>query len=187
MAAAVTIRQKELVQSTWKRVIPISKTAPRLFYARLFELDPQLRALFPAGEKSMKAQHLKLMQMIAICVRGLDQLDHVVPAVQHLGRRHVGYGVRNGDYDTVGSALLWTLEQGLGDFFDDEVKEAWGNVYGVLAGAMMGAANEAPQRSGYVAEAEEDGPMEAVQRPGYARPQVDPMEGVDGDGGRGKV
>lgn len=182
MAPAVTIRQKELVQSTWKRVIPISKTAPRLFYARLFELDPQVRALFPAGDKSMKAQHLKLMQMIAICVRGLDQLDRVVPTVQNLGRRHVGYGVRNGDYDTVGAALLWTLEQGLGDFFDDEVKEAWTNVYGVLAGAMMGAANEASQRSGYVADAEEDGPMEAVQRPGYARPQVDPMEGLDVDG-----
>lgn len=184
MAAAVTIRQKELVQSTWKKVIPISKTAPRLFYARLFELDPQVRALFPAGEKSMKAQHLKLMQMIAICVRGLDQLDRVVPAVQNLGRRHVGYGVRNGDYDTVGAALLWTLEQGLGDFFDDEVKEAWTNVYGVLAGAMMGAASEASQRSGYVAEAEEDGPMEAVQRPGYARPQVDPIEGLDGEHGK---
>ena len=117
------------------------------------------------------------MQMISICVRGLDQLDRIVPAVQHLGKRHVGYGVRNGDYDTVGAALLWTLEQGLGEFFDDEVKEAWANVYGVL-----GAANEAPQRSGYVADPEEDGPMEVVQRPGYVRPQVDPMEGVDGYG-----
>ena len=187
MAPAVTLRQKDLVQSTWKRVIPISKTAPRLFYARLFELDPQLRALFPAGEKSMKAQHLKLMQMIAICVRGLDQLDRIVPAVQHLGKRHVGYGVRNNDYDTVGAALLWTLEQGLGDFFDAEVKEAWTNVYGVLAGAMAGAANEATQRSGYVSDPEEDGAMEVVQRPGYARPQVDPLEGLDDEGAHDRV
>ncbi len=181
MTPTVTIRQKELVQSTWKRVIPISKTAPMLFYARLFELDPQLRALFPAGESSMKAQHLKLMQMIHICVRGLDGLDRIVPAVQNLGRRHVGYGVRNDDYDTVGAALLWTLEQGLGDVFDEEVKEAWANVYGVLAGAMMSAANEAPQRSGYVDGAEED-PMEAVQHPGHAPPRADPAEGVDSDG-----
>lgn len=186
MTPTVTIRQKELVQSTWKQVIPISKTAPMLCYARLFELDPQLRALFPAGERSMKAQHLKLMQMIHICVRGLEHLDRIVPAVQNLGRRHVGYGVRNGDYDTVGAALLWTLEQGLGDVFDEEVKEAWANVYGVVAGAMTGAANEAPQRSGYVAGAEEDGPMEAVQRPGHAHPRMDPTEGVDGDGSRGR-
>ncbi|MDP9455069.1 MAG: globin domain-containing protein [Actinomycetota bacterium] len=187
MATTVTVRQKELVQSTWKRVIPISKTAPTLFYARLFELDPQLRALFPAGERSMKAQHLKLMQMIHICVRGLDQLDRIVPAVQNLGRRHVGYGARNGDYDTVGVALLWTLEQGLGDAFDDEVKEAWASVYGVLAATMIGAANEAPQRSGYKAGAEEGVPMEAMQRPGYARPQADAPEGPGGDAGDDRV
>lgn len=180
MTLTVTVRQKELVQSTWKRVIPISKTAPMLFYARLFEFDPQLRALFPAGERSMKAQHLKLMQMIHICVRGLDGLDRIVPAVQNLGRRHVGYGVRNGDYDTVGAALLWTLEQGLGDVFDEEVKEAWANVYGVLAGAMTGAAKEAPQRSGYVAGSEEE-PMEAGQRPSHAPARADLPEGVDGD------
>lgn len=187
MATTVTVRQKELVQSTWKQVIPISKTAPTLFYARLFELDPQLRALFPAGERSMKAQHLKLMQMIHICVRGLDQLDRIVPAVQNLGRRHVGYGARNGDYDTVGVALLWTLEQGLGDAFDDEVKEAWASVYGVLAATMIGAANEAPQRSGYKAGAEEGVPMETMQRPGYARPQADAPEGPGGDAGDDRV
>jgi PAS domain S-box-containing protein len=184
MAPTVTVRQKELVQSTWRQVMPISKTAPKLFYGRLFELDPQIRALFPADERSMKAQHLKLMQMIHICVRGLDQLDRIVPAVQSLGRRHVGYGVRNGDYDTVGAALLWTLEQGLGDAFDDEVKEAWTNVYGVLAAAMMGAADEAPQRSGYATSTEEDGSMETAQRTGYARPDVDSMEGPDGNVGR---
>ncbi len=105
----------------------------------------------------MKAQHLKLMQMIHICVNGLDRMDRIVPAVQSLGRRHVGYGVRNGDYDTVGAALLWTLEQGLGDSFDAEVKEAWTNVYGVLAGAMTGAANEASERSGYAVEDGQNG------------------------------
>ena len=78
----------------------------------------------------MKAQHLKIMQLYHICGRRLEHLVRIVTTVQNLGRRHVGYGVRNGDYDTVGAALLWTLEQGLGDVFDEEVKEAWANVYG---------------------------------------------------------
>lgn len=181
MAPTVTLRQKELVQSTWRQVMPISKTAPKLFYARLFELDPQIRALFPADEGAMKAQHLKLMQMIHICVRGLDDLDRIVPAVQSLGRRHVGYGVRNGDYDTVGAALLWTLEQGLGEAFDDEVEEAWTNVYGVLAAAMIGAADEAPQRAGY--DAEGDGSTEEVQ---HARSETSSERGTGGDAGRGR-
>ena len=178
------------MQSSWKRVVPISKTAPTLFYARLFELDPQLRALFPADEGSMKAQHLKLMQMISICVRGLDRINRIVPAVQSLGRRHVDYGVRNGDYDSVGAALLWTLEQGLGDAFDDEVKEAWANVYGVLAAAMIGAANEAPQRSGYVADVEEDGQVREkdARRAAEATQTISPalygMGVVDGASGR---
>ena len=187
MATTVTARQKELVQATWKQVIPISKTAPTLFYTRLFELDPQLRALFPAGEGAMKAQHLKLMQMIHICVRGLDQLDRIVPAVQNLGRRHVGYGARDGDYDTVGAALLWTLEQGLGDAFDDEVKEAWANVYGVLATTMIDAADEAPQRSGYKAGAEENVPTETMQRAGHTRSPEDASADPGGDVGDGRV
>ena len=103
--APVTVREKELVQSTWDLVISISKTAPRLFYGRLFEMDPQLRALFPTGEGSMKAQHLKLMQMITV-VRTLDRLEQMVPVVEDLGRWHVAYSVRNGDYDAVGGPLL---------------------------------------------------------------------------------
>ena len=190
MAPAVTVRQKELVQASWKRVVPISKTAPTLFYARLFELDPQLRALFPADGTSMKAQHLKLMQMIHICVRGLDRMDSILPAVQSLGRRHVDYGVRNGDYVSVCAALLWTLEQGLGDTFDDEVREAWANVYGVLAAAMIEAANEAPQRSGYAVDAEEDGQVreEDARKAAEATQNISPalygMGVVDGVSGR---
>ena len=73
----------------------------------------------------------------------LDRLESVVPAVQQLGVRHVGYGVKDEHYDTVGAALLWTLEQGLGDGFTSEVKDAWATVYGVLAGTMKSAAAEA--------------------------------------------
>ena len=50
--------------------------------------------------------------------------------MQALGRRHAGYGVRPEHYDTVGAALLWTLEQGLGDAFTDDVRAAWAEAYG---------------------------------------------------------
>jgi hemoglobin-like flavoprotein len=88
----------------------------------------------------MKEQGQKLMKMIATAVNGLDRLDSIVPAVQDLGRRHVGYGVRPEHYDTVGAALLQTLEQGLGSAFTPEVKQAWATVYGVLAATMKDAA-----------------------------------------------
>lgn len=116
--------------------MPIADTAAKLFYGRLFELDPELRPLF---KSDITEQGRKLMQMIQLAVRGLNDLPALVPAVEQLGRRHVDYGVRNKDYETVGTALLWTLEKGLGEGFTPEVREAWTAVYTLLAGTMQAA------------------------------------------------
>lgn len=135
----MTPAQIALVQSSWEKVVPIQETAARIFYDRLFTLDPSLRALFKG---SMEEQGRKLMAMINVAVRGLSRLESIVPAVQDLGRRHVGYGVKDSHYETVGTALLGTLEQGLGDAFTPEVKEAWAQAYSVLASTMKKAASE---------------------------------------------
>jgi hemoglobin-like flavoprotein len=136
----MTPEQVFLVQRSWRQVLPIADTAAELFYTRLFTLDPSLKSLFKGD---MKAQGRKLMTMIGTAVNGLSKLDSLVPAVQDLGRRHVNYGVKDQHYDTVASALLWTLEQGLGDAFTKDVKAAWTAVYGVLAGTMKDAAAKA--------------------------------------------
>jgi hemoglobin-like flavoprotein len=133
----MTPREKSVVRETFEQVEPIADEAAALFYGRLFELDPTLKALFKVD---MREQGRKLMQMIGLAVSKLDALDELVPAVQALGRRHAGYGVKEVDYDTVGAALLWTLDQGLGPAFTREVKSAWTTVYGVLASTMKTAA-----------------------------------------------
>ncbi len=135
----MTPTQVQLVQATWEKVVPIADTAASLFYGKLFELDPSLKPLFTSD---IKEQGKKLMQMITVAVRGLNDLDKLVPAVQALGRRHVAYGVKDEHYATVGTALLWTLEKGLGDAFTPDVKEAWATVYGILADTMKKAAAE---------------------------------------------
>jgi nitric oxide dioxygenase len=127
------------VKRSFALVLPIADQAGMLFYTRLFEIDPSLRPLFKGD---IEAQSRKLMQMIAVAVNGLDQLDTIVPAVQALGARHAGYGVTEAHYDTVAAALLWTLEQGLGDAFTPPVREAWTEVYLLLAGTMKAAARE---------------------------------------------
>ena len=132
----MTDTQKTLVQDTFAMVAPITDQAAALFYGRLFELDPSLRPLFKAD---ITQQGRKLMQMIGMAVNGLDNLDALVPVVEQLGARHVGYGVEESHYDTVGEALLWTLDQGLGDKFTPEVSEAWAVTYGLLAGVMKEA------------------------------------------------
>ena len=133
----MTPREKSVVRETFAQVAPSAETAAALFYGRLFELDPTLRALFKVD---LHEQGKKLMQMIGLAVSKLDALHELVPAVQALGRRHASYGVKDGDYDTVGAALLWTLQQGLGPAFTPEVKSAWTTVYGLLASTMKTAA-----------------------------------------------
>ena len=136
----MTTNEKSLVKETFAKVVPIADRAAALFYGRLFELDPSLRSLFPTD---IREQGKKLMQMLGYCVGKLDALDELVPAVKELGRKHAGYGAEEEDYATVGGALLWTLEQGLGAAFTPEVKTAWTAVYELLAATMLEGAKSA--------------------------------------------
>ncbi|HEX4997757.1 MAG TPA: globin family protein [Terriglobia bacterium] len=136
----MTTKQKERVQATFAMVAPIADQAADVFYTRLFTLDPKLRPMF---KEDLSDQKKKLMQMLAAAVKGLDNLEALVPVVRDLGARHKGYGVEDGHYDTVAEALLWTLERGLGNEFTPETKEAWVAVYTVLASTMKEGARSA--------------------------------------------
>ncbi len=125
-----------LVQDSFQKVVPIADKAAEIFYGKLFEKDPSLKPLFKGD---MKEQGEKLMSMIATAVNGLNNLDAIVPAVQDLGKKHRGYHVPKESYDTVGAALIETLEVGLGDDFTIEVKNAWIKVYRVLSSTMIEA------------------------------------------------
>lgn len=126
-----------LVRSSWQQVLPIKDTAAQLFYGQLFELDPSLRGMFKGD---MVEQGRKLMAIINTAVNSLDNLGPILGAVEDMGRRHVAYGVTEAHYETVGSALIWTLGEGLGDQFTPAVKDAWLETYTTLASAMKQAA-----------------------------------------------
>lgn len=135
----MTPRQIELVQSSFAQVAPIAEQAAALFYNNLFSADPSLKPLFKGD---MQAQGRKLMQMIGVAVGKLGELEVLLPVLQRLGERHADYGVEDEHYATVGGALLLTLRQGLADAFTEEVEEAWGTAYGLLANTMIAAANK---------------------------------------------
>lgn len=127
-----------LVQNSWAKVTPIASQAAALFYSNLFTLDPSLKPLF---QGDMEEQGRRLMDMIGTAVQKLDNVETVVPVLQSLGKRHVRYGVKEEHYKTVGTALLTTLSQGLGEHFTSQVKEAWTFVYSVMADVMIKAAH----------------------------------------------
>ena len=132
----MTPQQIDLVQQSFKKVVPIAGTAADLFYGRLFEIAPEVRPMFP---EDMKEQKVKLMSMLGTAVTNLHKLETILPAVKALGERHKAYGVIAAHYAPVGAALLWTLEKGLGADFTPEVKAAWTETYTALAGVMNSA------------------------------------------------
>ena len=109
-------------------VVPIADKAAELFYGRLFELEPSYRQMF---KNDMTEQGKKLMKTINIAVEALDDVEPLVPTLKQMGADHAGYGVVDRDYNVVGAALLWTLEQGLGDEDKGAMTKVWEKIFGV--------------------------------------------------------
>jgi hemoglobin-like flavoprotein len=135
----LTPTQITLVEQSFARLVPIAEIAAKLFYARLFEIAPDLRGtLF--RQVDMAAQRKKLILVLALAVKSLRQPDALLPMLRDLGRRHVRYGVLDEHYDTVGLALLWTVERTVGGAFTPEAREAWRSVYALVADTMKAGA-----------------------------------------------
>jgi nitric oxide dioxygenase len=133
----MTPEQVKLVQDSFSKVVPISEQAAIIFYDRLFEVAPAVRAMFP---DDMSEQRKKLIAVLAMVVNGLGNLPSVLPAASALAKRHVSYGTKAEHYPVVGGALLWTLEKGLGDAWTSDVAAAWTTAYGTLSGYMISEA-----------------------------------------------
>ena len=130
----MTPEQIALVQQSFAKVAPIADRAAIIFYERLFQLAPQIKAMFPSD---MTEQRRKLMAALTVVVNGLSNPDTLLPAASALARRHVAYGARAEHYPIVGAALLWTLEQGLGEAWTAEIADAWTVAYGTLSTFMI--------------------------------------------------
>lgn len=134
----MTPDQIALVQQSFSKVAPISEQAAGLFYGRLFEIAPEVKPLFAKAD--IREQGKKLMGTLAVVVGGLTDLAAILPAASRLAKLHVQYGVKPDHYAPVGAALLWTLEQGLGDGWTPELKDAWTAAYTTLSGYMISEA-----------------------------------------------
>jgi len=137
MEQTMTPDQVKLVQQSFAKLAPIADQAAVMFYDRLFEVAPQVKAMFPAD---LTEQRRKLMATLSAVVNGLGTLESVLPAASALARRHVSYGAKAEHYPVVGGALLWTLEKGLADGWTTEVADAWTAAYGTLSGFMISEA-----------------------------------------------
>ena len=133
----MTPDQVRLVQQSFAKVAPIADQAAIIFYDRLFEVAPAVKALFPAD---LAEQRKKLMATLAAVVNGLSNIESILPAASALAVRHVTYGAKAEHYPVVGVALLWTLQKGLGEAWTPDVAAAWTAAYGTLSTYMISEA-----------------------------------------------
>jgi len=131
-------RAEQLIRESWETLRPISDSVVTTFYARLFESNPSLEQLF--DQTDMIEQRKKFTAMMSEIVRVIDRPELLVSEIADSGRRHVGYGVHDRDYEDVGAALLWAIDHSLGDRSTPEVRAAWREAYDLLAAVMRRAA-----------------------------------------------
>lgn len=132
----MTPHEVDLVQRSWRAVLPVGDTAAEIFYGKLFSLEPSIQSLF---RDDMREQGRNLTAMISVAVGSLSRPEKITLAVRQLGKRHAAYGVEPRHYELVEVALLFMLEHVLAGHFTDEVRAAWTSVYRLLASTMQDA------------------------------------------------
>ncbi|MFI5452292.1 globin domain-containing protein [Pedobacter sp. UC225_61] len=131
----------ELVQKSWFLITQMDKKVlGRLFYNRLFKIAPDVKPMF--NKRSMPAQYEKLLDMLSYIIKHLDQLDTIAENIAGLAQRHVAYGVQPAHYQAVGTALLWSMRQGFGKYWEEEFTVAWNEIYSFIAAKMIAAGVE---------------------------------------------
>lgn len=128
-------QQLRLVKASWRKLMSFDAAMlGDLFYTKLFTDHPGLRKMFP---KDMNEQNKKLIDMITVIVGGWDWQNGPSQDVIQMGKRHIQYGVKPTHYDMVGQSLIWTLAQGMGSDWTDELQSAWLACYKSLSSAML--------------------------------------------------
>jgi hemoglobin-like flavoprotein len=122
----VDLDHVESVRASFDRLWPLNRKFAELFYARLFELKPEARTLFP---EDIEQQKVKLTAMLATIVGALDRPEMFTSIVEHLGRQHARFGVTGADYPIVGDALMWSLGRTLGMQLTPEARLGWTELF----------------------------------------------------------
>ncbi len=134
----MTPAQIAQIRESWNQIQPVAGNVAQLFYGKLLELDPTLKPMFA---NDMNERGEKLIKVMTIAVNSLDRMATIKPTVREIGKRHVGYGIKQHHYNTVAAAFLWTLEQALGARFTSEVRDAWIEMYNAISTTMKEGAD----------------------------------------------
>lgn len=103
------------------------------FYKNMFINNPEVKPLFNMDKQNSGEQPKALAMTILAVAQNIDNLQAILPVVKKIGEVHCDRQITEGHYPIVGSNLLASIKEVLGDAATDEVIEAWGKAYGVIA------------------------------------------------------
>lgn len=128
------------------------------FYRKMFAAHPELRNLFNMGNQQSGVQQQSLASALYAYAANIDNQQALAPVISRIVHKHVSIGIRAEHYPIVGKYLLEGIAETLGDAATPELLAAWGEAYGLLAGAFI-----AEEQSLYSAKNIEPGQCRAVK------------------------
>ena len=131
---AMSGERLEALRSAYATASADRERFARVFYGRLFALDPTLAALF---RTPMRTQGEKLVEMLDQVIGAADGPDRLRAEIEELGRKQVAYGVQPGHYALVGAALVETFDEILGDDCDEHALRGLVALYGAVSATML--------------------------------------------------
>lgn len=129
---------KSTVPALKEHGLEITKT----FYETMFENNPEVKPFFNMDRQSSGEQPKALAMTILAAAENIENLQVLLPVVQKIGEKHCNKGIKSEHYPIVGQNLLIAIKKVLGDLATDEVIDAWGKAYGVIAEVFINSENE---------------------------------------------
>jgi nitric oxide dioxygenase len=136
MAAALSADTIARVKATVPALAEHGEAITLAMYARLFQ-DAHIKALFNHANQTTGAQPKALAGAVLAYARNIDNLGAVLPVVERIAQKHVGYHILAEHYPFVAQALLGAIKDVLGDAATDEILAAWGEAYWFLADILI--------------------------------------------------
>ncbi|MVP02058.1 NO-inducible flavohemoprotein [Paenibacillus lutrae] len=134
-----------------KSTVPVleihGEAITRRFYKLLFTNHPELLNVFNHANQLQGRQQAALANAVYAAAVHIDHLEAILPAVKQIAHKHRSLGIKPESYPIVGENLLAAIQDVLGDSATEEILQAWGEAYGVIAAAFIGVESDLYQES----------------------------------------
>lgn len=131
-----------LLKESFNMIAPKKEQFAWHFYSKLFQQYPQTRLLFPPTEEGMRRQESSLVATLAVVVAGVERGDNLTQIIHTLGARHKRYGAAPAHYPIVGTLLIQSFQDLLGERFTPQMKTAWSQAYEIISAEMLKGADQ---------------------------------------------